>query len=76
MKERIVEILTDLVPDFEEREDVKLLDDGILDSFDIVTLVMDLNDEFDVDIDVLDLTEENFNTIDGIEELIQSKLEE
>lgn len=76
MKDRIIEILSDLVADFDETADVRLLDDGVLDSFDIVTLVMDLNDEFDIDIDVLDLTEDNFNTIDGIVDLIQTKLEE
>lgn len=74
MKETIIEIIQDLVPDFEYEEDVKLLDEGILDSFDIVNLVMELNDEFDLDLGVEDVTEENFNSIESIVEMIEDKL--
>lgn len=76
MKEQIIKIISDLVPYFENDEESKLLDDGILDSFDIVSLVMELNEEFDVEINVMDITEENFNTIDAICELVRTKLDE
>lgn len=76
MKEQIIKIISDLVPDFENDEESKLLDDGILDSFDIVSLVMELNEEFDVDINVIDITEDNFNTVDAICELVRTKLDE
>lgn len=76
MKEQIIKIISDLVPDFENDEESKLLDDGILDSFDIVSLVMELNEEFDVDINVMDITEDNFNTVDAICELVRTKLDE
>ncbi|MCI6610625.1 MAG: phosphopantetheine-binding protein [Ezakiella sp.] len=76
MKEQIIKIISDLVPDFENDEESKLLDDGILDSFDIVSLVMELNEEFDVDINVMDITEDNFNTVDTICELVRTKLDE
>lgn len=75
MKDKVIEILMDLVPDFEYSDDVKLLDDGILDSFDIVNLVLEINEEFGVEIGVEDVTEENFETVDSICELIKEKLE-
>lgn len=75
MKDKVIEILMDLVPDFEYSDDVKLLDDGILDSFDIVNLVLEINEEFGVEIGVEDISEENFETVDSICELIKEKLE-
>ncbi|EFM24598.1 MULTISPECIES: acyl carrier protein [Peptoniphilus] len=75
MKDKVIEILMDLVPDFEYSDDVKLLDDGILDSFDIVNLVLEINEEFGVEIGVEDVSEENFETVDSICELIKEKLE-
>ena len=50
MREEIMEILTELRPDVEFENEKKLIDDGILDSFDIVSLVGELNDAFDVSI--------------------------
>ena len=75
MKDKVIEILMDLVPDFEYSDDVKLLDDGILDSFDIVNLVLEINEEFGVEIGVEDVSGENFETVDSICELIKEKLE-
>ena len=76
MKEKLMKILKDLraVVDFEKEK--KLIDDGILDSFDIVTLVSELNSEFDVEINVMDLEPENFNTIEAMLELIEKLQEE
>ncbi len=75
MKEKIIEILMDLVPDFEYSDDVKLLEDGILDSFDIVNLVLEINEEFGINIGVEDVNEDNFETVDSILKLVEDKLE-
>lgn len=68
--ERLMEILTELRPDVDFETADKLIDDGILDSFDIVSLVGELNDEYDIDINVEDLLPENFNSPAAMLELI------
>lgn len=71
MKEELMEILTELRADVDFSANTKLIDDGILDSFDIVTLVGELNDAFDIDINVEHLQPENFNSVDNMIELIK-----
>ena len=53
-----------------------LIDDGILDSFDIVTLIAEINDEFDVTIPAEEIVPENFNSAETIWNLIQRLDEE
>jgi|LSQX01.2.fsa_nt_gb acyl carrier protein len=76
MKEKIRAILSELRPDVDFDSEQKLIDDAILDSFDIVTLVFELNDAFDLDIDVEELIPENFNSVDAMAELIVKKQNE
>ena len=57
------------------RENQKLIDDEILDSFDIISIVGELNEAFDVEISVDELLPENFNSPDAMVELI-TKLQE
>lgn len=49
---------------------------GVLDSFDIVSIVGALNDEFDIDIHVGNLVPENFNSIEGMMKLIEKLQQE
>ena len=48
----------------------KLIDDQILDSFDIISIVADFNEAFDIQIEVEDLEPDNFNTVEAMQELI------
>ncbi|WP_058259547.1 acyl carrier protein [Fenollaria timonensis] len=71
MKEKIKEIIEDVTG--EEVEDTtEIIEEGILDSFDIVTLVIELNDAFGVKIQVSELLPENFANVLAIEKLIKS----
>ena len=70
MRETILEILTGVRSDVDFENSTKLIDDGILESLDIVAIVGELNDEFDVEISVEDLGPENFNSVDAMVELI------
>ena len=52
---------------------VALIDDGILDSLQIMQLIMAIAEEFDVEIDGDDIVPENFNSLDAICALVMSK---
>lgn len=71
-KEKLLAILRDICPDAEIDESSALIDDGILESLDLVALVTELMAEFQVEIGVDDLLPENFNTVDDILRLIHS----
>lgn len=71
-----MEILVDFRPDVDFETEKKLFDDRVLDSFDIATLVQDINDEFDIEIGVKDLTPENFNSAEMIMNMIERLQEE
>ena len=75
MKEKILEILSGIRPDIDFENETKLMDGGLLDSFDIVSIISDLNDEFDISIRITELKAENFNTLDAMVELVE-KLKE
>ena len=68
--EKLIEILSELHSDvdFENTED--LVDDGILDSLDIVTLVTEIDAEFGVTIPAEEIIPENFNSAKALMELI------
>ena len=73
--EKLIEILTSLHPDVDFENNDSLIDDGILDSLDIVTLVTEINAEFDVTIPAEEIVPENFNSAAALMELIE-KLDE
>ena len=66
-----MEILKELRPDLDFENAGKLIDDKILDSFDIISLVGELNDAFDIDININDLVPDNFNTPAAMAELVE-----
>jgi len=71
MKEQIIKILTELRPEFDFTQDVNFIEEGMLDSFDIVTLVSDLDATFGISIDGVDILPENFATVEAIENLLK-----
>lgn len=71
MKEKIKEIIEDVTG--EQVEDAtNLIEEGILDSFDIISLVLELEEAFSVKIEVGELEEDNFRDLLSIEKLINS----
>lgn len=71
MKDELMEILTEIRPDVDFENETSLIDDGILDSMDIVSLVGELDDTFDVTVGVENLLPENFNSVDAMVKLIE-----
>jgi len=73
--EELIEILKDLHSDVDFDTCTTLIDDKILDSFDIVSIVSEVNDRFDVAIPAKELVPENFNSAKALWDLI-TRLEE
>lgn len=71
MREKLIEILADLRPDIDFENNKELIDNGDLESLDIVALVGEMNDEFDIDITVEHLLPENFNSVEAMIALIE-----
>lgn len=69
--DELMSVLTENCPDIEFEGAERLIDDGVLDSLEIVMLVGALNDAFDVAITAEELTPENFNSVQAIYALIQ-----
>ena len=69
--EKLIAILNDLHPDIDFTTTEGLIDLGILDSFDLVTLASEIDDEYGVQISADDLIPENFNSAAAIYSLIQ-----
>lgn len=74
--EKLLRILTDLRPEEDFSTNRRLIDDGVIDSFDIINLVGEINAQFDVEIGVEDLIPENFNSAEAIMALINRLTEE
>lgn len=72
MMDEVMEILEDLRPDVNFEEETALVTDGVLDSFDIVSLVASLNDTFDIEVGPSDLVPENFNSAKAIRNLVEA----
>lgn len=69
--DELMSILSGVRPDVDFDREERLMDDGVLDSLDIVMLVGEVNDAFGVSITVDDLLPENFNSARAIYALIQ-----
>lgn len=70
--DKLIEILKGIRPDI-DIENKELVDSGALDSFDIVSLVSELIDAFGIELSVEDILPENFNSVEAMMKLIESK---
>jgi acyl carrier protein len=70
MKDNVIHILTEIRSEFDFTENVNFIENGMLDSFDIVTLVTALDEEYKISIEGKDITPENFSTVDAIVNLL------
>ena len=68
--EELIRIMSEIRPDLDFTIENKLIDDDVLDSFDIIAIVSEVNDFFDIELNVNDLLPENFNSAEALYELI------
>lgn len=69
--EKIKKILQGIRPEFDFSTSEDFIEDGFLDSFDLVTLVSELDETFDISIDGLDIVPENFMTVETIADVVR-----
>ena len=72
----LMEILEELRPDVDFKSETALIDNGVLDSFDIVALVGELNDAFDIEIKPNNLIPANFNSAEAMWAMIETLQDE
>lgn len=70
MKEKIIAILSELRPEFDFNEPVNFIEQGMLDSLDVINLVEELDSTFGISIDGIDVLPENFSTLESIIKLL------
>ena len=70
MKTMLIRILADLHPDVDFATEEHLIDDKILDSFDIISVISEINEEFDVVIPAEEIIPENFNSAQALFDLV------
>ena len=75
-RQELMDILEETRPDIDFEKEKALIDDQLLDSFDIISIVSEINDAFDISINVNDLLPENFNSVEAILTLITRLQEE
>ncbi len=71
--DELIRILSEICPGIDFEKEKALVDDGLLDSFDIVTIVSEIMDVFSAEISVEDLVPENFNNAQAIRALIEKR---
>ena len=74
--EALIDILMDLHPEVDFETCTTLIDDKILDSFDIISIITEVNTEYDVAIPAEEIIPENFNSAKALFELIEKLLDE
>ena len=70
MKKKILDFLTEIRPEFDFAASNNFIEEGMLDSFDIVSLVASLDEEFGISIDGIEILPENFSNVDSIFQLL------
>ncbi|MBD5464988.1 MAG: acyl carrier protein [Lachnospiraceae bacterium] len=74
--EKLMKILKELRPEIDFEKETNLIDGGILDSFDMVSLIGELNESFGIEISFDDMEPENFNSAGQIYQMILRLLNE
>lgn len=73
--ERIIELLQEIKEDIDYENEGSLIDDELLDSFDILQLISALDDEFDISIPASMIIPENFNSVEALWNMVQELMD-
>ncbi len=75
MEDRLYEMLKKLRPEFDFRSSSDFVEDGYLDSFDVVSIVAEIEEEYHILVDGLDVIPENFSSVHAMIKLIEKSRE-
>lgn len=67
----ILEMLAQIRPEFDYTKSENFIEDGMLDSFDIIALTSMIEEKYDIKIDGMDIVPENYLSVEGIAGLIR-----
>ena len=67
----LIKILESVKPGYDYRKETSLIDDEILNSFDIISIVAKINNEFNIKFPVYEIIPENFNNVKDLYKVIK-----
>ena len=73
IKLQVISILSEIRPEYDFSQDLNFIEEGMLDSLDMVTLVAGLDEKFSISIDGDDIIPENFSSLELIVNLLKKK---
>ncbi|HBN55391.1 MAG TPA: acyl carrier protein [Lachnospiraceae bacterium] len=74
--DELMELLAALKPEIDFEREKELIDDGLLESFDVITLIAEIEDQFGLEVPAEEIVPENFNSAEGIWKLLERIKEE
>lgn len=72
----MIELLEDVKGNVDYENCTKLVDDRVLDSFDILSIISSINDEFDVSVPAKDIVPDNFNSAQAMLDMVKRLVDE
>ena len=69
--ERLIELLTEIKEDIDYERETSLIDDELLDSFDILQIISAIDEEFEVAIPAAMIVPDNFNSAEALWNMVQ-----
>lgn len=69
--DKLLEILSEVRPDVDFKNETKLIDNGILDSLNIMEIIAEISDEFDIELSPADIVPANLNSAESLWAMIQ-----
>lgn len=69
--EELMELLSALKPEIDFEREQELIDDGLLESFDVITLIAEIEDQFGIEVPAEEIVPENFNSAEDMWRLLE-----
>lgn len=71
--EELIKIIKVYVPDIENNKEQSLIEEGLIDSIELLEIIEEISEKFKIDIGGADLDPDNFQSVQEIWEFIKRK---